>query len=76
MDELVETVLMTFDEFVAITTLNFGWLTLIGRNDDVITTNGDNNMESDTWERTRLFARMECFRKLLFLLMMLWNCLT
>jgi hypothetical protein len=46
MDELIETVLMASDEFEP-TILNFGWLTLIGCSDDVITatTHGDNNYE-------------------------------
>ena len=42
MDELIETVLLAFDEFEP-TILNFGWLTLISCYDDVITTHGDNN---------------------------------
>ena len=70
MDELIETVLLAFDEFEP-TILNFGWLTLIGCYDDVITTPTEiTTMNSDTWERTRLFA-MEGFRKFLFLQMML-----
>ena len=44
MDELIETVLLAFDEFEP-TILNFGWLTLIGCYDDVTTTHGDNNYE-------------------------------
>ena len=44
MDELIETVLLAFDEFEP-TILNFGWLTLMGCYDDVITTHGDNNYE-------------------------------
>ena len=70
MDDLIETVLMTFDEFEP-TILNFGWWTLIGYKyyDDVIKTTEITTMNSDTWERTRLFA-MECFRKFLFLQMM------
>ena len=45
MDELIETVLLiAFDEFEP-TILNFGWLTLIGCYDDVITTHRDNNYE-------------------------------
>ena len=42
MDELIETVLLAYDDFQHMT-LNFGWLTLIGCYDDVITTHGDNN---------------------------------
>ena len=42
MDELIETVLMAYDE-VETMSLNFGWLTLMGCYDDMITTHGDNN---------------------------------
>ena len=44
MDELIETVLLAYDEFEPMT-LNFGWLTLMGCYDNVITTHGDNNYE-------------------------------
>ena len=44
MDELIEIVMLAFDEFEP-TILNFGWLTFIGYYDDVITTHGDNNYE-------------------------------
>jgi hypothetical protein len=44
-EELIEAVLMAFDEFEP-TTLNFGWLTLIGCYDhDLITPLGENNYE-------------------------------
>ena len=44
-DGLIETVLMlAFDEFER-TTLNFGWLALIGCYDNMITTYGDNKYE-------------------------------
>ena len=36
--------LLAYDEFEPMT-LNFGWLTLMGCYDDVITTLGDNNYE-------------------------------
>ena len=46
MDELIETVLLAYDDFGPMRlTLNFGWFTLIGCYDDVITTHGDNNYE-------------------------------
>ena len=42
MDELIEAVLITFDEF-ELMTLNFGWLTFFGCcYDDVVTTHRDN----------------------------------
>jgi hypothetical protein len=44
MDELIDTVLLAYDEFEPIT-LNFGWLPLIGCYDDMITTHRDNNYE-------------------------------
>ena len=44
MDELIKSVLLAYDDFEPMT-LNFGWLTLTGCYDDVITTHGDNNYD-------------------------------
>ncbi len=43
MDQLIDTVLLAFDEFDPMTKLNFGWLTLMSCFDNMIQCHGDND---------------------------------